>query len=205
MLITGVPSGVSRIEASSNAVVIVADKDTASTFWQTFLQTQNPSPFDVSPNASSVLLWGPYLVRNATVTDSSLNLVGDTNVTTQLVLLAGPSAITSITWNGKPANVSQNSNVGLTATIAGPPSSSFITPDLATATWKTANSLPEADPDFDDSEFVIANLTSTSRPQQPISGDIVLYVDEYGFHSGNFVFRGYFNGSATSVTLNMQG
>ena len=205
VLVTGTPSGISVVKIGSSTVLIVADKTTAFTFWQTFLQSQNDSPFDVASTASSVLLAGPYLVRNASISASTLELVGDTNDTTTLTVLASPSGIDSITCNGQTVETSQ-SDIGLQATLAGPSSSSgFTTPDLSTATWKTMNSLPEADPDFDDSAFVVADKTSTARPQQPFAGDVILYADEYGFHSGNFVFRGYFNGTATGVTLNMQG
>lgn len=205
LLITGTPSGISVVDSGSDTVIIIADKTTALTFWQTFLQSQNDSPYDVSYNASSVLLAGPYLIRNATIYSSTLELFGDTNETTTLTLLAGPSNIDSIAWNGQPVDVTQ-SDIGLQATLVGPSNSStFETPDLSTAMWRTMNSLPEADPDFDDSDFVVANKTSTSRPQQPFAGDVILYADEYGFHSGNFIFRGYFNGSATGVTLSVQG
>ena len=200
VLISGSPDGTSIVHATPNTAIIVSDKVTAGTFWQTFLTSEG---FDTYPSASSVLLAGPYLVRNASIENTVLRLFGDTNETTTLTILAAPNNIDTIIWNNNNLTLTP-SDIGLTATLPGPPSNITL-PDLSIATWKSADSLPEASPDFDDSSFVVANKTSTPRPQQPIAGELVLYSDEYGFHAGTFIYRGYFEGQAEGVTLYMQG
>jgi hypothetical protein len=111
VLITGTPSGVSVVHWGST-IVIVTDKSTAYTFWDTQTHTSY-----LSPTASSVLVQGPYLVRNASVSGSTLNLVGDTNGTTPLTVF-GSSNLSKITWNGVSLSVSKSAlGVGLSSTI----------------------------------------------------------------------------------------
>ena len=174
VIITGSPSGVSYVKFGSTTVLVM-DKVTATSFWQPRLS----AALDVSPRTPSVLVGGPYLVRNATVSGSTLRLVGDTNDTTSLTVIA-PTAVTSVTWNGKAVAVKKSaSDVGLTGTLAGPSALSDL-PKLASRSWKTADSLPEAAPSFDDKAFVVANKTSVERRQKPYAGKYVLFAGEYG-------------------------
>lgn len=58
---------------------------------------------------------------------------------------------------------------------------------------------------YDDSNWVHANHTTTANAQKPKTLP-VLYPDDYGFHSGIKLYRGYFNGkAATGVTLTAIG
>ncbi|KAL0562735.1 hypothetical protein V5O48_019345, partial [Marasmius crinis-equi] len=61
--------------------------------------------------------------------------------------------------------------------------------------------------DFDDTteEWVVATKTETKRPLKPLSGKNVLYGPEYGFHAGDWIFRGHFTGNATGLQLSVQG
>lgn len=174
VIITGSPSGVSYVKFGSTTVLVM-DKVTATSFWQPRLS----AALDVSPRTPSVLVGGPYLVRNATVSGSTLRLVGDTNDTTSLTVIA-PTAVTSVTWNGKAVTVKKSaSGVGLSGTLAGPSALPDL-PKLASRSWKTADSLPEVAPSFDDAAFVVANKTSVERRQKPYAGKYVLFADEYG-------------------------
>ncbi|KIJ53629.1 glycoside hydrolase family 35 protein [Sphaerobolus stellatus SS14] len=199
VIVSGSPSGVSAVKFGST-VVIVADKAAAGTFWQPRLSAS----YDVSPDTPSVLVIGPYLVRNATISGSSLLLTGDIQKVTDLTIIA-PSAVKSISWNGKQVTSGKaSSGVGLAARLNDIPKLPAL-PSLKSLVWKSADSLPEIAPSFDDSKWVVANKTSTSRPLQPFAGKVVLYADEYGFHQGSFVFRGYFIGSAKKLDLSVQG
>jgi hypothetical protein len=107
VVILGSPSGISAVRWGST-VVVVTDKSTAYTFWDTPTHTDY-----LSSKTSSVLVQGPYLVRNASISGSTLNLIGDTNGTTPLTIF-GPSNLSKVTWNGNPLNVSTNTlGVGL--------------------------------------------------------------------------------------------
>ncbi|KAG9078085.1 hypothetical protein FRC06_008540, partial [Ceratobasidium sp. 370] len=69
------------------------------------------------------------------------------------------------------------------------------------------DSLPEVAVGFDDSKWTVANKTSTQRPKDMRSwgGKWNLYGDEYGYHQGNLLYRGTFEGWATGVKLYPQG
>ncbi|PSS38122.1 hypothetical protein PHLCEN_2v29 [Hermanssonia centrifuga] len=201
VVISGTPSTKSpSLVRFGNTAVIILDKFTATSFWNPRLS----ATYDLSPDSPSVLIGGPYLVRNATVSGSTLNLVGDTNATTTLTIVA-PRLVKSVTWNGDIVNISASPlGLGVVGIVPGP--DALLLPNLRTSLWKSMDSLPEVNPNFDDSTWVTADKTSTARQQKPYSGKFVLYADEYGFHTGSFVYRGYFNGNfATGVNISAQG
>lgn len=155
-------------------VVIVADRATAYTFWN----PRTTNAYNLTPATPSVLITGPYLVRSATVSSSTLALFGDTNGTTTLTVFA-PRAITFITWNGAAVKTSNSPlGVGLSGTISSAVPMLNL-PKLSALPWKSANSLPEVAMNFDDASWVVADKTNTSRPYTQI-GKYVLYADEYG-------------------------
>ncbi|KAI0783038.1 glycoside hydrolase superfamily [Abortiporus biennis] len=206
VIITGSPSGISSVSISSKATVIVADKHTALSFWNIQLPSTTSTIYDKAPDVPSVFIFGPYLVRNATITGSRLAINGDTNVTSTTIDIIAPPQVNSVTWNGSPIRVTK-SNIG---TLRGTIITSLqpITlPNLKDASqWSCLDSLPEIQSNFDDSSWVTANKTATQRPIQPSAGKFVLYADEYGFHQGNTIARGHFTGNtATGVQLNVQG
>ena len=174
VVINGNPNGISVVKFGS-VVVIVADKAAAATFWQPRLSAS----YDVSPDTPSVLVVGPYLVRNASVVGSNLLLTGDVEKAIEITIIA-PSSVKIIKWNGKLVKTSKGSlGVGLVAKLDDIPRLPAL-PILKNLEWKSADSLPEIAPDFDDSKWVVAAKTSTSRPLQPFAGKMVLYADEYG-------------------------
>jgi hypothetical protein len=132
------------------------------------------------------LVFGPYLVRNTTLTGSTLALVGDleSNSATELEVLA-PSSVKTITWNGKSVKFSKTSSGTLKATLNIPDLRPKL-PDLKSLEWKCTDSLPEVEIGFDDSQWTLANKTTTARPArfQPLGGKFMLYADEYGYHQG---------------------
>ena len=134
---------------------------------------------------------------------ATVELTGDsTNATTMEVF--APQSIQTVSWNGKSLATTQTSYGSLAAQIAGPSTSSFSPPQLGP--WKVQDSLPERLPSYDDSgpAWVDANHMSTLNPSLPATLP-VLYVDEYGFHTGVHLWRGYFTGAASGVFLNVQG
>jgi hypothetical protein len=167
--ITGSPSGISTVTFGST-VVIVADKETATTFWNPHL-TNPSSPYDVSPDAASVLIVGPYLVRNATISGSTLKVFGDINATTAISFLA-PKAVTHLTWNGRQVTLKDSNIIGMkTGSVAFSLSKPSL-PNLKSARWSCVDSLPEIQGNFDDSSWVNASKTSTPRPDQPFAGKV---------------------------------
>ncbi|KAJ7075303.1 glycoside hydrolase family 35 protein [Mycena belliarum] len=205
--LSGSPSGLTVVTFGTTRV-IVGDKKTVSGFWAPRLETtdlKGHAHYDLSPAAPSVLVRGPYLVRAATARGSVLHLTGDLNTTTTLDVFA-PARFKRITWNGAAVHTKRSALGSLRGTL-GVPSALAVAavPVLADLEWVCADALPELDAAFDDSTWMSANKTSTQRPQQPTAGKLVLYSSEYGFHSGQWVWRGHFSGNATGVQLSIQG
>ncbi|QRW20549.1 glycoside hydrolase family 35 protein [Rhizoctonia solani] len=136
------------------------------------------------PRTGSVLVFGPYLARNATINGSTLDITGDAQsaTTSELEVLA-PSVIEHVTFDGQPVTVSKST----TGTLKG-------------SIRKCTDSLPEVALDFDDPEWITADKTLTLRPARfrPLAGKTVLY-------SGHVVYRGRFERNATGVRLFVQG
>ncbi|KDN41542.1 hypothetical protein RSAG8_07343, partial [Rhizoctonia solani AG-8 WAC10335] len=146
-------------------------------------------------------------VRTAEIKGSTISISGDlkSGTTTELEVLA-PSSVKSVTFNGESVKVSKTA----LGTLKGSITTKDLTPklpSLKTLSWKCTDSLPEVAVGFDDSKWVVATKNSTARPAefQPLGGKTVLYSDEYGFHTGNLLYRGRFESAATGVRLSVQG
>ncbi|KAJ5642440.1 hypothetical protein N7490_006440 [Penicillium lividum] len=176
--------------------VILLDRTYAYKFWAPALTND---PF--VPETESVLVQGPYLVRGASISKSKLAVTGDVVNSTTIEVFA-PKAVESITWNGKAIKASRTAYGSLKGSISAP--KSITLPELTS--WKSKDSLPERLNTYDDSgaAWVAADHMTTLNPRTPTTLP-VLYADEYGFHNGIRLWRGYFNGSATGVHLNVQG
>jgi hypothetical protein len=124
----------------------------------------------------SILVSGPYLVRSANISGPTLTLTGDLNSTTTIDVFA-PSRISKLTWNGASVKVSKSSLGSLRGEVSLPTAITDASiPDLKGLDWVCEDSLPELKAYFDDSvasgEWVVANKTSTQRPQQPTAGKV---------------------------------
>jgi beta-galactosidase len=95
---------------------------------------------------ATVLVHGPYLVRSASVSKSTLALRGDSVEKTTLEIFA-PHSVREITWNGKEVKTSRTSYGSLKATLAAPPTIKLP----ALTSWRSNDSLPERLPSYDDS------------------------------------------------------
>ena len=171
VVITGTPSGISAVHLGKT-VVLIADKPTALTFWNIRLPSPHATIYDRAPDVPSVLVFGPYLVRNATLASGGLVLAlhGDLNATTTLDVVA-PSSVKRVTWNGQNIPVTKSDIGTLRGTLRMTASAPKL-PSLKTAKWLCTDSLPEIQSGFDDSQWVSANKTSTARPYQPFAGKV---------------------------------
>ncbi|KAL5342425.1 glycoside hydrolase superfamily [Aspergillus crustosus] len=188
--------GSNILELDSGVRVILLDRQAAYTFWAPAL-TEDP----IVPETESVLVGGPYLVRSAKLSGSTLALRDDSEGATTLEVFA-PRKVNKITWNGKRVKVSKTRYGSLKASLAKLPTVELP----ALNGWKTSDSLPERFADYDDSgvAWVAADHQTTPNPHKPATLP-VLYANEYGFHNGVRLWRGYFNSSASSAFLNIQG
>ncbi|GKZ78027.1 hypothetical protein AnigIFM56816_001151 [Aspergillus niger] len=188
--------GMSVVQIDNDIRVVLLDRTAAYKFWAPAL-TEDP----LVPEDEAVLIQGPYLVRSASLEKSTLAIKGDSINETAVEIFA-PENVKTITWNGKQLKTSKSSYGSLKATIAAPASIQLP----AFTSWKVNDSLPERLPTYDASgpAWVDANHMTTANPSKPATLP-VLYADEYGFHNGVRLWRGYFNGTASGVFLNVQG
>lgn len=209
--ITTPTAGLSVLAITSTLVIIYADIDTAGTFWNPTLLVPGAtgrSNFYSFGTNDTILVGGPYLVRNATRSGSTLLLVGDLDTSvpsTNLTILADP-AITSVSFNGAPVQLSssQYNPFGLLAATLSSTAPTLTIPTLSG--WQYSDSLPEIIPGFDDSKWATIQPGPLNNPFPPLYGDLWLYACEYGFCEGSVIWRGEFDGTAaTGVNLSISG
>ncbi|KAI8914847.1 beta galactosidase [Powellomyces hirtus] len=190
-----IPKGINVISVKGAGgkplILIVADRDTAYTFWR----TETPQ--------GPVIVRGGYLLRGATVASSGVRLSLDISASSQVEVF-GPQR-RNLHIND--VQVSKEStpwgSVITTREIRGP--AAIKLPSLR---WQTMRESPEINPAFDDSTWMTANKTKTLNPVQPPAGAPVLYADDYGFHKGHILYRGQFtsNGKNESgISIRAQG
>jgi hypothetical protein len=87
------------------------------------------------------------LIRGATLVGSTLALSGDIDTATDITVFA-PAAAKTVTWNGFSITTTKAVDGSLVGKIAAPD----VVISLHTLTnWKSANSLPEKEVEYDDS------------------------------------------------------
>ncbi|KAJ0294625.1 hypothetical protein CBS470a_000533 [Colletotrichum nupharicola] len=163
----------------------------------------DPATGVVSPREgeASVIVRGPYLVRNATFSNNTLHLTGDLNETTTLEVLGGVPENACLTFNGQTLEPLRQTGGRIEADI------SFHTPDLAlpdlhSLKWHSTNSLPEIQPDYDDSAWTPASLTESNNPRN-LTTPTSLYCSDYGYHGGFLIYRGHFTASGAESLFNI--
>lgn len=179
---------------SDEQLVLFSDTNTAGTFFAPVIPTGHTSEdsqtfrnyWQIGSN-NTVLVGGPYLVRNASISGSELRLWGDLNTTISTILtVISPTDVSSVSWNGRKVYIEKASSAlptrygGFVAQFDPRiPPNSFSVPGLSG--WRFANSLPEIHSNFSDNIWVVANHTYTNTPYKPFYGDgRVLYGCDYG-------------------------
>ncbi|KAI0823943.1 glycoside hydrolase superfamily [Trametes gibbosa] len=209
-------AGLVTVWDSDTQLVLFADTVTAATFWAPPIRaaTHQSVPgfesFWQFGTNETVLVGGPYLVRNASLTAGgrTLALRGDLNASVPLTVVA-PSGVRSVTWNGERVE-------GLRATTDARGRGGVFTGHLQARAavkgvraptlsgWRFADSLPEVKAGFDDAAWVVADHTATNVSQKPLFGDgRVLYGCDYGFCENDVLWRGHFDGTGSEQSVNL--
>ncbi|KAF3465234.1 beta-galactosidase [Streptomyces sp. Tu 3180] len=174
--------GLSRVlieggDSETPMLLLFADDATALRLW----------PYETP--SGSLLVYGPALLRSATVRGHTVHLTGDVVGETGLEVWA-PRGITTVTWNGRPVRtqLSRAGSLLMEGLLPGVPAVRLPALDG----WRRREGNPESEPDFDDSAWTAADRTS-SRSTTPVpGGGPVLFADDYGFHYGDVWYRGRF-------------
>ncbi|WP_405873228.1 glycoside hydrolase family 35 protein [Streptomyces sp. NBC_00005] len=170
-------------------LLLLADDETSVRLW----------PHDTP--SGPVLVYGPALLRTATVAGTAVRLTGDTVHATELEVW-GPRGTREVTWNGRELKTRPTSSGSLRGAQSLPGVGAVALPALRTG-WRRKTENPESAPGFDDSSWTAADRT-TSYSTTPIpAGQPVLFADDYGFHYGDVWYRGHFADAtgAQSVSL----
>ena len=165
--------GLITVWESDSQLVFFSDPVTAATFWAPVIpgSSELAHYWQLGSN-DTVLVGGPYLVRNATISNSVLALTGDLNTSVALTVIA-PSQVMFVSWNGAivvpDASAKHNSSVFTGRLGKKFSTNSIIVPSLDN--WKFADSLPEIQHDFSDESWINADHTTTNIITRPLYGD----------------------------------
>ncbi|KAH7102986.1 glycoside hydrolase family 35 protein [Auriculariales sp. MPI-PUGE-AT-0066] len=195
-------SGQTIVDVGSTLLYLV-DRDNAYQFWNVYVPGTGAYAHFSTKNP--ILIKGGYFVRGATVAGGVLSITGDLDGTSSLEIIAPATDSKVITFNGARLQTRKTAYGSIVASVAvNLPSLSL--PTLSTVTWKVANSLPEISATYDDSKWVVANHTTTNNPTKPDT-PVVLYANDYGFHTGNLLWRAHFTalGGETGFVANFIG
>ncbi|MFE1455023.1 beta-galactosidase [Streptomyces sp. NPDC058735] len=185
--------GLSRVRVEGDGVdtpmlLLFADDATALRLW----------PYETP--SGQLLVYGPALLRSAELRGSTVHLTGDTVTATGLEVWA-PRGITRVTWNGRAVPTRISASGGLLALRPLPGVTRPVLPALDG--WRRRTENPESEPDFDDSDWTVADRTTTFSTTPVPEGQPVLFADDYGFHYGDVWYRGAWtgDGDVESVSL----
>jgi hypothetical protein len=182
----------------NGVLVYLLERNTAWKFWAPST-TSNP---DVKPN-EQIFVFGPYLVRSAYISHNAVYVSGDNDNVTTIEVYTGNPAVQTIDWNGIRLKTTKTPYGSITATIPGTENRRISLPALTG--WRSANSLPEKEPLYDDSKWTACNKTSTLSPIAPLTLP-VLFSSDYGYYTGAKIYRGYFDGTgATALNITCSG
>lgn len=173
--------GLARVRISGGGkpslLLLLADNRNSINFWT----QQTP--------AGQVLQLTPALVRGATLAGDTLALSGDTSAASALEIW-GPS-FSNATFNGQRLALSAQADGSFrSAPLAGP--DTIKLPDLTAATWLRRADSQEAQPGFDDTQWIKADTRGSAAQTwtMPERGQPTLSMSDYGFHHGDVWYRG---------------
>ncbi|KAJ7212285.1 glycoside hydrolase family 35 protein [Mycena pura] len=179
-------------QGRTKIVAIILDKATANQWHAPLIAASGTfgNHFSIGTN-ETVLVSGPYVLRTAAISTDTLSLTGDLNGTTSVEIIA-PSSVSKLLWNNVAVPIRKTTRGSFTAQLQG--AATIALPTLDSSNWKVSGSLPEIDPDFDDSNFTVADLTMTN---------VRCFFPHASFYGGHLVFRGRFNASGKETAVNL--
>ncbi|OAA47981.1 beta-galactosidase lacA [Cordyceps fumosorosea ARSEF 2679] len=192
----------------NDLVIYLVDRNSAYNYWAPILPTNKNGNFGSTVmNPEAVIINGPYLVRSADVSGSTLNIQADFNKTTEFEVIGAPKGVSRLSINGKSTKFTKSKEGNWLAK----PSITFPDvklPDLKSLNWMSLDSLPELQPSYDDSDWTRAQ-NFTRNPVWPLSTPVSLYGSDYGYNTGALLFRGRFTatggGGPSSLSLRTMG
>lgn len=185
-------------ELMTNIIFLLADRNDAYNYWVSEVKS--------STDDQSIVVNGPYVVRNTKLSGSSLRISADFNQTTTVEVLGAPASAKNLYINGKKVRVTVDDN-GIWSSDITVDFPELELPDFESLEWKYHDSLPEVRNDYDDSAWTPADLETTYNDYRNQTTPHSLYSGDYGYHSGLFIYRGHFTakGNETTYRVRTQG
>lgn len=142
-----------------------------------------------------------YLLRTAEIVGNALYLTGDINATTSFEVIGGaPARCSELFFNGQQVQSSQD-EYGVISGDVTYTCPNFTLPTLTDLEWKYIDSLPEIQPTYDDSAWTSADVSKSNNTVQDQKIPTSLFSSDYGYHTGNVLYRGHFVASGTETTF----
>ncbi|KAF2461720.1 glycoside hydrolase superfamily [Lineolata rhizophorae] len=179
------------VDVGETLHVIVVNRNDAFEFWIP------------EPERSPAIVKSPYLIRSAVRTDATLALRGDLNQTQATIEVFAAPGVESATYNGRNVSLNKTAYGSLLFDVSTTSDLQLSLPSLQELDWKYINGLPELRPDFDDSAWPDADLVNSTNPRTPTT-PTSLYSSDYGFHTGNILWRGHFTASGGEQAFNCE-
>ncbi|KAG6901882.1 hypothetical protein C0995_007006 [Termitomyces sp. Mi166 len=184
-----------------STLLYILDRTNAYQFW--VLHPPTSGNFASYSTENPIIVKGGYLVRSVDVKDSTLAIKGDLNGTATFEIIApAASSEKSVTFNGEALKLSKTPQGTLTAKRSANLPEVRL-PNLSLLVWKTADSLPEIKIDYSDAKWTVADHTTTINPTTPTT-PVVLFAGDYGYHTGNILWRGHLNATGTETAFSVQ-
>ena len=80
----------------------------------------------------------------------------------------------------------------------------FKLPSLTNLGWKYIDSLPEIQPVYDDSAWTSADVKMSNNTVQNQTTPTSLFASDYGYNTGNLLYRGHFTATGQEATLSIR-
>ncbi len=182
--------GLARIRISGGGrtpmLLLLADEKTSFNMWR-----QDTAQGPVLQHTSA-------LVRSAKYASGTLALAGDTSGDASIEIWGAQAS--AITFNGEALSLAAQPDGSVkTSAIKGP--APVALPDLATLRWTRRMDSAEAQPGFDDSQWIKVDKRASAAQTwtMPERGQPTLSMSDYGFHHGDVWYRGRFKAGDTTA------
>lgn len=144
------------------------------------------------------------MLRTARVSGSGLYLTGDLNATTSIEVIGGaPKGCSELFFNGRKVQSSQDKYGVVTASVIYS-CPSVTLPSLTDLDWKYIDSLPEIQSTYDDSAWTNADVKMSNNSVQNQTTPTSLFASDYGYNTGNLLYRGHFTATGKESTLYLE-
>ncbi|KAI0138059.1 glycoside hydrolase family 35 protein [Hypoxylon sp. NC0597] len=180
-----------RIVQIDDFHIYILDRNSAYNYWVPEMS-----------KSLSLIVNGPYLVRNGSLDNGVLSLSADFNRSTIVEVIGAPSSTTTLEINGVKTDFRIEDGRIVADVPYSPPSINL--PSLSELSWTYIDSLPELRVDYDDFAWVAADHQSTNNSYQSLKTPTSLFAGDYGFHAGVLLFRGHFTAKGTEKSFEIK-